>query len=61
MLSIYSGNSELDEAQPCLVELTAGAQDGGKWTKKQTVKHGCRKHPTGGSLHTSVGRAINTA
>ena len=29
-LNIYSGNAELNETQPCLAELTAGTQDGGK-------------------------------
>lgn len=57
MLNIYSGNAELDEVEPWLVELTAGTQDGGKWPSKQAVKHAVGSKALGAGLHRSVGWA----
>lgn len=44
MLNIYFENRELYKIWLCLMELTAGTQDGGKQTNAQTVKHSCKKH-----------------
>lgn len=61
MLNIYSGNAELDEVEPWLVELTAGTQDGGKWPSKQAVKHAVGSKALGDRAAQERGMGSNMA